>query len=50
VEVSTNLTTWGAPATAAVLISTVGNVETWQAKHPLASAANAFFRLKVTQL
>jgi uncharacterized repeat protein (TIGR03803 family) len=50
VEVSTNLTTWGAPATAAVLISTVGNVETWQAKHPLASAPNAFFRLKVTQL
>ncbi len=49
VEVSTNLTTWGAPATAAVLISTVGEVETWQAKHPLASAPNAYFRLKVTQ-
>ncbi|MBK8858082.1 MAG: hypothetical protein IPN11_10555 [Opitutaceae bacterium] len=50
VEVSTNLTSWGAPTTAAVLISTVGDVETWQAKHPLASATNAYFRLRVTQL
>lgn len=48
VEFSTNLTTWGAPGVAAVLVGTVNDVETWQAKQLLGSASNAYFRLKVT--
>ena len=46
VEVSTDLSGWGAPTVAEVLVSASGGVETWQAKQPLTSA-NAFFRLKV---
>ena len=49
VQFSTTLTTWGAPGVAATLVSTVGDIETWQAKHLLSSAANAYFRLKVSQ-
>ena len=49
VQFSTTLTTWGVPGVAATLVSTIGEVETWQAKHLLSSAANAYFRLKVSQ-
>ncbi len=49
VEVSTNLTTWTAVSGTHEWVSSAGANETWQAKYPLGSAANAFFRLKVTQ-
>jgi uncharacterized delta-60 repeat protein len=49
VQFSTTLTTWGAPGVAATLVNTVNEVETWQAKHLLSSAANAYFRLRVSQ-
>jgi alpha-tubulin suppressor-like RCC1 family protein len=48
VEVSTDLSGWGAPTVAEVLVSASGGVETWQAKQPL-SSANTFFRLKISQ-
>lgn len=48
VKTSTNLTTWTTSGVTLTLVSTVGGVETWQAKLPL-TTANAFFRLEVTQ-
>jgi hypothetical protein len=48
VEVSTNLSTWGTAGVSHVLVTSSGGTETWQAKYPLASAVNVFFRLKVT--
>jgi hypothetical protein len=47
VEVSTNLAAWTITLTP-TYVSTTGNVETWQATYPLSPAANAFFRLKIT--
>lgn len=49
VEYSTNLTTWTSNGVTHELVSSVGGVETWRARVPLASAANAFFRLKVVR-
>lgn len=49
VEVSTNLTSWTTTGVAMELVTSSGANETWRAKYPLASAANVFFRLKVTQ-
>jgi hypothetical protein len=48
VEVSVDLSGWGAPTVAGVLVSANAGVETWQAKQLLTSA-NTFFRLKVRQ-
>jgi hypothetical protein len=31
------------------LLSTNAGIETWQAKYPLASATNIFYRLKVSR-
>lgn len=49
VETSTNLTAWTTSGVTLTLVSTVSGVETWQAKLPLSSATNAYFRLKVVQ-
>jgi len=50
VEYSTNLTTWTAiPPNDHVLVLTDAGIETWQAKYPLASATNIFYRLKVSR-
>lgn len=49
VEVSTDLTTWVAPAVPATLVTTDGGIETWQAKQPLTSE-QTFFRLKLDLL
>lgn len=49
VEVSTDLTTWVAPAVPAALIATDAGIETWQAKQPLTSE-QTFFRLKLDLL
>ncbi len=48
VEMSTNLSSWGSAGVSHSLVSTAGGTETWRAKYPLASAANVFFRLRVT--
>jgi alpha-tubulin suppressor-like RCC1 family protein len=48
VEMSTNLTDWSAAGVTHVLVSSSGGNETWRAKYPLVSAANCYFRLKVT--
>ncbi len=47
VEMSVNLTNWS--TVTHQLVSTSGGSETWRARYPLASAANCYFRLKVTQ-
>ncbi|MDP2138299.1 MAG: MBG domain-containing protein, partial [Candidatus Didemnitutus sp.] len=49
VEVSTNLSTWTSTGVTHEFVSTSGGTETWRATYPLASASNAFFRLKVTR-
>ncbi len=50
VEYSTTLTSWTAiPPNDHVLVSTDAGIETWQAKYPLASAPNIFYRLKVSR-
>lgn len=49
VECSTNLSTWTAAGVIHELVSSSGGTETWRARYPLASAANCYFRLKVTQ-
>ena len=49
VECSADLLTWGSPEVAAVLLSTVDGLETWQAKQSLGTTPTAFFRLKVTK-
>ncbi len=48
VEVSTNLTTWTTVGVAHERTAT-GTTETWRARYPLASATQAFFRLKVSR-
>lgn len=48
VEVSTNLTSWTTVGVIHERASTTGGVETWRATYPLASAANVFFRLRVS--
>ncbi len=48
VEMSENLTDWSSAGLNHALVSTAGGTETWRAKYPLASAANVFFRLRVT--
>ena len=49
VELSTNLTGWSTSGVAHELVSTSGGTETWRAKYPVGSAANCYFRLKITQ-
>lgn len=50
VEISTNLTTWTTVGVTHERVSFVNEFwETWQARYPLAAAANCYFRLKVTQ-
>ncbi len=51
VQYSTNLTTWtDIPlGTEHAVIASGGGTETWRARYALASAANLYFRLKVTQ-
>jgi hypothetical protein len=50
VEYSTNLTSWTAILPIDhTLLSTNAGIETWQAKYPLASATNIFYRLKVSR-
>ena len=49
VEASGDLVNWSTANVTLTKTDTVGNVETWQATYPLASGANVFFRLKVTQ-
>jgi hypothetical protein len=48
VEVSTNLTAWTEEGVTLELTSSAGGVDNWEARYPLSSAPNAFFRLKVT--
>ena len=50
VEVSTALTSWTTDGVTHELVSTdaVAGTQTWRARYPMAGAANAFFRLKVT--
>lgn len=50
VEASTNLTSWTTASVTHEHVSTSGNVATWRAKYPLASAANINFRLKVSSI
>ena len=47
VECSTNLTSWSTAGVTHELVSSSGGTETWRARYPLASATNAFFRLKI---
>jgi len=49
VEVSTDLVNWTTTGVTHELVSTDGTTDTWRGRYPLASAANVFFRLKVTQ-
>ncbi|WP_438480144.1 immunoglobulin domain-containing protein [Oleiharenicola lentus] len=50
VEVSTNLTNWTTADLTHELVSTHGGTATeiWRARYPLAAAANAYFRLKIS--
>jgi uncharacterized delta-60 repeat protein len=50
VELSTNLTTWSTGGVVHELVNTEGDTQTWRASYPLASAANAYFRLRVQQV
>jgi hypothetical protein len=47
VEMSTDLFSWTITLTP-TFVSASGDVETWQATYPLSSAANAFFRVKIS--
>ena len=51
VEYSTNLTTWSPLVTGVdhVQLSSIAGTDVWQAKYLLTSAANVYFRLKVTK-
>ncbi len=49
VEISTTLTSWTTSGVTHEFVSSTGGIDTWRARYPMASAANAFFRLKVTQ-
>lgn len=49
VQVSTNLIDWGITGVVHERIATDGVTEQWRARYPV-SAANVFFRLKVTQV
>lgn len=49
VEVSTDLVTWTTVGVTHELVSTVNGTQTWRGRYPVASAPNAFFRLKVVQ-
>jgi uncharacterized delta-60 repeat protein len=51
VQYSTNLTTWtDIPlGTEHAIVTSGGGTETWRARYALASAANLYFRLKITQ-
>ena len=49
-EVSTDLVTWTSSGVTHELVSSAGGTETWRARYPLDSAANVFFRLKITRI
>jgi hypothetical protein len=47
VEISTDLTNWTTAGVTHEFVSAVGDTDTWQARYPLASATNVYFRLKI---
>lgn len=49
VQASTNLSAWSTASVTHEFVSTSGGFDTWRARYPVASAANLYFRLKVTQ-
>ena len=49
VEVSTDLSTWTTVGVTHEFVSTSGGIDTWRGRYALASAANVYFRLKVTR-
>ena len=49
VEASTDLVNWSTTNVTHSLVSSSNGTDTWHATYPVASAANVFFRLKVTR-
>jgi len=49
VETSTDLATWTTTGVTHELVSTAGGIDTWRGRCLLASATNAFFRLKIVR-
>jgi hypothetical protein len=49
VEVSTDLVAWTSAGVTLQKTGTTGGIDTWQASYPVASAPNAFFRIKAVQ-